>query len=88
MLNALLYSQQSVLDFILQGRTSHVVRGLQSFGRISRTGAGSGSAREDGHRIENRQDDAWSAALVEYMDALTDARIVREAVVYRALLVN
>jgi len=87
MLNALLYSEQSVLDFILLGRTSHVVRELQRFGLVNRTGSGTG-AKGGRHRIENHQEDALSAALIEYMDALTDAQIVREALVYRALLVN
>lgn len=79
MLNAYLYSGHSMLDLIQLESASEIrARALQKHGlrRIKFPSAG---------RVEG--DMERMSALVKFMDELTDARIVREALVYQLSLV-
>ncbi|KIV77553.1 hypothetical protein PV11_09343 [Exophiala sideris] len=78
MLLAFLHTETCVLDFILLGCA------------VQRQASRNRDAVEktvyDVHRIHSLSDNV--SALMESMDALTDARMIREALVYRSTLVD
>ncbi|OAP54939.1 hypothetical protein AYL99_10639 [Fonsecaea erecta] len=81
MLNVFLYGASStVMDFILLGRSS----GVQAV--LRRIPAKKTTFGENIGRFDNPEDSM--VALVRYMDEITDAKIVREAEVFRMTLVG
>ena len=78
MLNAFLHEGASVTDFVLLGRRSSVSAVLGKHASKFR--------REDGGRFHNERD--RMAAAVRFMDGVTDAKMIREAQVYRPILVD
>ncbi|EXJ79303.1 hypothetical protein A1O3_08805 [Capronia epimyces CBS 606.96] len=75
MLNAFLYSGQSVMEFVNIGR-----------GQTSGPCKKDPEAKErDGQPEQIPNEDDLMAALAESMDELTDAKTVEDALVYKAL---
>lgn len=79
MLDAFLHGGASVMDFILLGRGPGAAAAIND--RLVKR-----NQVKDIGRIGDDHD--RTAALARYMDGLTDAKIVREAQVYRMMMVG
>lgn len=69
----------STTDFILRGRGNETSTAMGNRKGKANSESGLGRFKNENERV---------AALVKFMDGITDAKIVREAVVYRPMLVG